>query len=159
MGGHAGQRGVRRRRDVAIADIASDGVVLDQAREESQTSGVVARSAPACSGCNHVTMSVESDYITLMDRGSLALPSDLCRRQGLDRLRARVRVVERSDGVIELHPVDETAEPDVLEQTRFWTQRWQQMERESVADMAVGRFAVNDRVEELLDALEASVAD
>jgi len=67
-----------------------------------------------------------------------------------------MRVVERSDGVIELHPVDATAAPGASRETRVSTQPWQH-EGRSDAGVALGRSAIHDRVEELLDALEASV--
>jgi hypothetical protein len=115
------------------------------------------RGARARPWCDDVTMSVEGIYVTLVDRGTLELPAGLCRRRGLDRLRARMRVVERSDGVIELHPVDATAAPGTPRDARVWTQRWQHVAGRSGVGVALGRSAVNDRVEELLDALEASI--
>ena len=102
-------------------------------------------------------MSVEGIYVTLVDRGTLELPAGLCRRRRLDRLRARMRVVERSDGVIELHPVDATAAPGTPRDARVWTQRWQHVEGRSDVGVVLGGSAINDRVEELLDALEASI--
>lgn len=83
-------------------------------------------------------------------RGILALPADLRRRHNLDKPGAQVRIVEREDGVLELHPL--TAVP--ADQAWFWTQRWQQMEREADADVAAGRVSTHDTVEELLDAFE-----
>ena len=60
-------------------------------------------------------------------------------------------MVEREDGVVELHPL--AAVP--ADQTWFWTQRWQRMEREADADGAAGRVTTHSTVEELFDALEA----
>jgi hypothetical protein len=65
-------------------------------------------------------------YLSLTSRGLLALPADLRRRRGLDRPGAQVAVVERDDGVIELHP----AVPVPAEQAWFWSERWQRMEAE-----------------------------
>jgi len=47
-------------------------------------------------------------------------------------------MVERPDGVIELHPVV----PIPSDQAWFWTERWQRMEREADADVAAGRVVV-----------------
>jgi bifunctional DNA-binding transcriptional regulator/antitoxin component of YhaV-PrlF toxin-antitoxin module len=71
-------------------------------------------------------MARESQFITLQERGLLALPSGLRSRHGLDKPGAQLEVVEREDGVIELHP--HVAVP--ADQAWFWTKRWQKMERE-----------------------------
>lgn len=80
----------------------------------------------------------------------LALPSDLRRRHRLDHPGAQVRVVERGDGVIELHPVL----PVPADQAWFWTKRWQRMEQEADADVAAGRTVVSDGPEEFLAELD-----
>jgi antitoxin MazE len=105
--------------------------------------------------CDDVTMSAEEIYLPLEDHGTLSLPSELRRRHHLDSPGAQVRVVERADGVIELHPV--VAVP--ADQAWFWTQRWQQMEREADDDIAAGRIATTDGVDEFLDALDAAAAE
>jgi antitoxin MazE len=93
----------------------------------------------------------EEMHIAMQQRGVLTLPADLRRRHHLDRPGAQVRVVEREDGVIELH-----AElPVSAEQAWFWTQRWQQMEREADADIEAGRVAQFDDVEDFLADLDA----
>ena len=43
-------------------------------------------------------------YVTIQQRGLIALPADIRRRLGIDQPGAQVEVVERADGVIELHP-------------------------------------------------------
>jgi hypothetical protein len=43
-------------------------------------------------------------YVGMQSRGVFALPADLRKRHHLDEPGAQVRVVEREDGVIELHP-------------------------------------------------------
>ena len=43
-------------------------------------------------------------FIGLQGRGTIALPPDIRRKYGLDVPGAQVEVVERDDGVIELHP-------------------------------------------------------
>lgn len=90
-------------------------------------------------------------HIAMQQRGVLTLPSDLRKRHHLDRPGAQVRVVERSDGVIELHP----ELPVPADQVWFWTDRWQRMEREADADIAADRVATFDGVEDLLADLEA----
>ena len=67
-----------------------------------------------------------SQFITIQARGLLALPRDVRARHGLDSPGAQVEVVEREDGVIELHP--HVAVPAA--QAWFWSERWQQLERE-----------------------------
>ncbi len=57
-----------------------------------------------------------------------------------------LEVALREDGVIELRPrvlIDPA-------QSWFWTERWQQMEREADADFAAGRFATFDDVESFI---------
>ncbi len=47
----------------------------------------------------------EPVVLSFQTRGTLALPADLRRRHNLDQPGAQVRVVEREDGVVELHPL------------------------------------------------------
>jgi hypothetical protein len=96
-------------------------------------------------------MAEDQIILGLQSRGTLALPADLRRRHNLDRPGAQVRVVEREDGVLELHPL--TAVP--ADQAWFWTKRWQQLEREADADIANRRVSAHEDVEELLEALDA----
>ena len=74
-------------------------------------------------------------YVGVQSRGVFALPADLRKRHRLDQPGAQVRIVERDDGVIELHP--QVAIP--ADQAWFWTERWQAMEVEADADVAAGR--------------------
>jgi bifunctional DNA-binding transcriptional regulator/antitoxin component of YhaV-PrlF toxin-antitoxin module len=96
-------------------------------------------------------MAKEPLILGLQHRGTLALPAELRRRHNLDRPGAQVRIVERDDGVLELHPL--AAIP--ADQAWFWTERWQRMEREADEDIAAGRVSDHETVEELFDALEA----
>jgi bifunctional DNA-binding transcriptional regulator/antitoxin component of YhaV-PrlF toxin-antitoxin module len=89
-------------------------------------------------------------HVTLQARGTLALPADLRKRHHLDDPGAQVRVVEREDGVIELHPL--AAVP--ADQRWFWTERWQRMEREADADIAAGRVRAYEDLDDLLAALD-----
>lgn len=60
-------------------------------------------------------------------------------------------VTQRPDGVIELRSL-EPRDPD---QWWYWTEEWQQMEREADADIAAGRVRVFDDVESFLADLDA----
>ncbi|MGH8907892.1 MAG: AbrB/MazE/SpoVT family DNA-binding domain-containing protein [Egibacteraceae bacterium] len=88
-------------------------------------------------------------HLSIQNRGTLTLPPGLRRRHHLDRPGAQVRVVERDDGVIELHPLV----PVPADQAWFWTERWQAMEREADGDIAAGRVQVTDGPDEFLAAL------
>jgi antitoxin MazE len=90
-------------------------------------------------------------HLTVQRRGVLALPADLRKRRHLDEPGAQVRLVEREDGVIELHPLL----PVAADQAWFWTERWQRMEREADDDIAAGRVAQFDDVEDFLADLDA----
>lgn len=88
-------------------------------------------------------------HLSLQSRGTIALPAEVRKRHHLDEPGAQVRVVERDDGVLELHPL--AAVP--ADQRWFWTERWQQMEREVDENIAAGRVAVFDDIDDFLDAL------
>lgn len=85
-------------------------------------------------------------HLAVQQRGTIALPPDVRRRHHLDQPGAQVRLVERDDGVIELHPV--LGIP--ASQAWFWSERWQAMEREADADIAAGRIMTSDDPEEFL---------
>lgn len=89
-------------------------------------------------------------YVSFQSRGTIALPADLRKRHHLDQPGAQVRVVEREDGVIELHPL--VGVP--ADQAWFWSERWQAMEREADEDIAAGRLRTFVTPEELLDELD-----
>lgn len=80
----------------------------------------------------------------------LALPRSVRARLGLDRPGAQVEVVERDDGVIELHP--HVAVP--AEQAWFWSERWQRMEREVDEHVERGETTTFDTTDEFLSSLE-----
>jgi bifunctional DNA-binding transcriptional regulator/antitoxin component of YhaV-PrlF toxin-antitoxin module len=72
-----------------------------------------------------------SHFVTLStSRGSITLPAEVRHRHRLDEPGAQVEVVERPDGVIELHPLL----PHRADQAWFWTERWQAMETFDTAD-------------------------
>jgi hypothetical protein len=83
-------------------------------------------------------------------RGVFALPSDIRQRHHLNEPGAQVRIIERRDGVIELHP--HLAVP--VDQRWFRTDRWQAMEAEADADVAAGRVTVHDSLEDFLGHLD-----
>lgn len=89
-------------------------------------------------------------HLSVQSRGTLALPADLRKRHHLDEPGAQVRVVERDDGVLELHPL--SAIP--ADQRWFWTERWQEMEREVDEHVAAGRVTVYDDVDDFLSSLD-----
>lgn len=90
-------------------------------------------------------------HLTMQQRGVLTLPAELRKRHHLDESGAQVRVVEREDGVLELHP----ELPVPADQVWFWSERWQRMEREADDDIANGRVAEFDDVDDLLADLDA----
>jgi len=88
-------------------------------------------------------------------RGSITLPADLRRRYHLDEPGAQVEVIDRPDGVIELHPVL----PHRADQAWFWTERWQAMEREAEADITAGRTHTFDSAEQFVADLDREAAE
>ena len=85
--------------------------------------------------------------LAIQSRGTVALPADLRRRLHLDQANSQVALIERDDGRIELVPV--VAIP--ADQAWFWTDRWQQMEREADADISAGRTTVVEGLSGLMD--------
>lgn len=90
--------------------------------------------------------------MTLQGRGTLALPKGVRERHQLDRPGAQVEIVERDDGVIELHP----HVPVPADQAWFWTERWQRMEREADDDVKAGRTKLHDSADDFLAELESN---
>ena len=86
-------------------------------------------------------------------RGSITLPADVRRRYHLDEPGAQVEVIDRPDGVIELHPVL----PHSADQAWFWTERWQAMEREAQEDIAAGRVETFNSAEEFIADLDRHI--
>ncbi len=90
------------------------------------------------------------DFLTLQSRGVLALPPVLRERYQLDRPGAQVEITEREDGVLEIRP--QVAVP--ASQAWFWTESWQQREREADEDIAAGRVTTYDDAESFLTDLD-----
>lgn len=106
--------------------------------------------------CSNATLTVVcfvmgDVHLTVQARGTVALPPAVRRRHGLDGPGAQVRLVERDDGVIELHPL--VAVP--ADQAWFWSERWQRMEREADDDVAAGRVVVTDGPDEFIGELDS----
>lgn len=78
-----------------------------------------------------------SHFVALSSsRGSITLPAEVRHRHHLDEPGAQVEIVERDDGVIELHPLLAHS----VDQAWFWTDRWQRMEQEAQEDVRAGRL-------------------
>jgi AbrB family looped-hinge helix DNA binding protein len=95
---------------------------------------------------------MEARFITVQKRGVISLPAELRQRYHLNEAGAQVEISERPDGVIELRP--QTAVP--ADQRWFWTDRWQQMEREADEDIAAGRVERFGTAEDFLADLDSS---
>lgn len=95
-------------------------------------------------------MNTREYHVAVQARGTLALPAELRKRHRLDDPGAQVRLVERDDGVIELHPL--AAVP--ADQRWFWSEQWQRMERAADEDAVAGRVRRYENVEDLLAALD-----
>lgn len=95
-------------------------------------------------------MSRARQFVTVQSRGLLALPRAIRARHGLDKPGAQVEVVERDDGVIELHP----HVPVPADQEWFWTARWQRMEREVDEHVARGEVETFESADEFLSSLD-----
>ena len=89
-------------------------------------------------------------YVGVQRRGVIALPADLRKRLHLDEPGAQLEVTERADGVIELRP----ALPVPAGQAWFWTEHWQQREREVDEHVAAGRVHVHESGEAFLAHLD-----
>ncbi|WP_436528768.1 hypothetical protein [Actinoplanes sp. HUAS TT8] len=63
---------------------------------------------------------------------------------------AQVEITERSDRILDLRPA--IAVP--ADQQWFWDKRWQEGERRADADIAAGRNATYDNVDDFMDSLE-----
>ncbi|TWP32753.1 AbrB/MazE/SpoVT family DNA-binding domain-containing protein [Leekyejoonella antrihumi] len=96
-----------------------------------------------------MSASIKHRYLSVQGRGTIALPADVRRRLHLDEQGAQLEMTERADGVIELR----AALPVPAEQRWFWTERWQEREREVDEHVDAGRVTVHDSTEDFLDHL------
>jgi len=95
-------------------------------------------------------MSTGQTFVAVQSRGVIAIPTAIRRHFGLDQPGAQVEIIER-DGEIVLRP--HIAVP--AGQAWFWTERWQQLERQADEAIDNGRIAATDDIDELLDDLES----
>ena len=94
-------------------------------------------------------------YVAVQARGVVALPVEVRRRLHLDEPGAQVEITERDDGVLELRP----SLPIPANQRWFWTERWQDREREVDAHVAAGEITVHEDGTALLDHLDEMAGD
>jgi antitoxin MazE len=92
----------------------------------------------------------KSQFLTLQNRGLLALPPDVRKRYQLDQPGAQVELVERDDGVLEIRPYV----PVPADQAWFWTEEWQAGEREATEELKQGLGRVFEDDESFLASLD-----
>ena len=95
-------------------------------------------------------MAERSLFLTLQNRGLLALPPDIRKRHHLDEPGAQVELVERDDGVLEIRPYV----PIPADQAWFWTEEWQEGERQATEDIKAGRVRRFEDSESFLASLD-----
>jgi bifunctional DNA-binding transcriptional regulator/antitoxin component of YhaV-PrlF toxin-antitoxin module len=91
-----------------------------------------------------------STFVGVRGRGEIVLPAEVRRRHRLDTPGAQVEVVEREDGVIELHP----HLPVPADQAWFWESAWQEGERLVDEHVASGRVLVSGDIDQFLGDIE-----
>src|ERR1700679_3913589 len=91
------------------------------------------------------------EYVTPQSRGVLSLPSNVRERLRLDQPGAQLEIEETDDGRFEIRGVL----PVPADQKWFWSERWQEMEREADADLAEGRTLATTSVKEFLTELDS----
>ena len=94
---------------------------------------------------------MKTHILTVRSRGTVSLPVQLRRRLHLDHADSQIKLIEHDDGRVELIPV--VVVP--ADQAWFWTDRWQEMEREADADFAAGRVVIVEGVDDLIAHLDA----
>lgn len=99
-------------------------------------------------GCYAARMA--SSFVSLQNRGTIALPADVRRRLGLDVAGAQVEVIVRDDNVIELHP----CVPVAASQAWFWSREWQEREQEVDAEVRNGKATTHASADALLEHLD-----
>ena len=92
-----------------------------------------------------------SDYASIQSRGTVSLPVALRRRYGLDQPGAQVEIID-ADGEIILRPKF----PVDVSQSWFWSQEWQDGEKEADSQKARGEGEIFAAEEEFLDSLADS---
>ena len=95
-------------------------------------------------------MPITTVFVSVQSRGQIALPPDVRRRHHLDEPGAQVEVVERDDGVIELHP--HVAVP--VDQQWFWRKTWLDGERRVDEHVVDGKITVSNDIDSFLADLD-----
>jgi hypothetical protein len=91
------------------------------------------------------------EFVTPQKSGVISLPPRVRERLGVGRPGVQIEFIETSDG-FSLRAVV----PVPAEQQWFWTDRWQEMEREADADIAAGRIRGAENAEAFLDHFTAN---
>lgn len=89
--------------------------------------------------------------LQVRSNGQITLPASIRRRINLEE-GDTLEVVVDEDGTIRLIPqllMDRS-------QAYFWTERWQEGERETEEDLRAGRYKDFDEIESLLEELESN---
>lgn len=97
-----------------------------------------------------MTAPLEHRYLGIQSRGTIALPADVRRRLHLDEPGAQLEMTEREDGVLELR----AALPVPADQRWFWSERWQEREREVDDHVTAGRVELHETTDDFLDHLD-----
>jgi len=108
---------------------------------------------------HHATMAKRDnalvhEFLSLQARGVLALPPAVRAKYHLDRPGAQVELTERADGVLELRPQIAVA----ASKAWFWTEDWQQREREVDAHVEAGRVVTHRDADAFLAHLDTLAA-
>lgn len=90
------------------------------------------------------------EYVPVRQRGVVTIPAEIRERLRLDDPGAQLEFIETDDGRIEVRG----ALPHDADQSWFWTERWQRMEREADEDFAAGRHTVTADVDAFLAELD-----
>jgi AbrB family looped-hinge helix DNA binding protein len=93
--------------------------------------------------------------IKVRERGTITLPAAVRKAARLDRPGSQVEVRLREDGVIELIPVITIP----ADQAWYWSQEWQDGEREVDEDIARGELVVTDGPDEFIASLRKGVGE
>jgi antitoxin MazE len=95
-------------------------------------------------------MSTEPTFDNVQSRGVIAIPTAIRRHFGLDQPGAQVEVIEREGEIVRRPHIAVPAD-----QAWFWTDRWQQLEREADEAVSAGRVADVGGVDGLLADLDS----
>lgn len=107
-------------------------------------------SGSRCRGNSAAGLMKRQVFLTVQNRGLIAIPADTRRRYGLDQPGVQVEVVEK-DGEIVLRP----HVPVPSDQAWFWSKKWQLMEREADEEIKAGRVRTSEDVDDFLSELDS----